>query len=74
MRIPGFTAEASLYRTGERFRAAGAYGREADGRRIITPQWYGCYCRPINSWSSICACCHSEGGVVNCSYSRAIKV
>ncbi len=61
MRMPGFTAEVSLYRTSERYRMLTA-GTLADGRDVV-PQWcysprpgqfcccypyLGCYCRTIH--------------------------
>jgi hypothetical protein len=47
MKMPGFTAEVSLYKTSERYQLAAGYTDPA-GRQVVIPQaWYCCIMRPF---------------------------
>jgi hypothetical protein len=51
LKMPGFTAEASLYHVSERYVANRTLAAQADGRKIL-PQQLQCY----QSGSDICCC------------------
>lgn len=64
MKMPGFTAEASLYRTGEQYHVAGS-GEAVKSSRMVSPQLlsigvgrgeYACYlgCRSRGASRSTC--------------------
>jgi hypothetical protein len=72
MNIPGFTAEASLYRKIERYRMAGAHA-QADG--AIQPAQRGnCYwdcmanCTDLDYYCSVNCNCFCRGGPPKCQY------
>jgi hypothetical protein len=50
---PGFTAEASLYRTSENYHMVGPFAFLADGREVL-PQW----CIPLPHGGRLCCICH----------------
>jgi hypothetical protein len=64
MRIPGFTAESSLYKTKTSYRASSFHGALSQGGGIVPQKGTACY--QCSSWllgSQYCC----DGGVVICT-------
>jgi len=70
MHIPGFTAEASLYTTEERYRQA-YFSTSVTDSGIVLPQFSVCHTEGVDTlcfscdcppWSEFCSCHRHAGG------------
>jgi hypothetical protein len=59
MTLPGFTAEASLSRTAERYRLRGTSNPGATRERVV-PQ--ACACGWVSGWGWVCYCAPGPHG------------
>jgi hypothetical protein len=61
MNLPGFNAEASLYRSGVGYRLAATRGPARAGVTRVTPQSSWCYNKCASFWSNCHETCRSVG-------------
>ncbi len=68
MNIPGFTADASLYKTRAHYIATGQTNR-ADGQKVITQLSLGSYTKHFN-WTWLCSldCWTDPTGHTDCKW------
>jgi hypothetical protein len=59
MNMPGFIAEASLYRTSEHYKLTRSWDGSA-GKQTIIPQWYCCIMRPPEPYGAIVVGCRGH--------------
>ncbi len=67
MRMPGFSAEASLYQSGAHYRAGVTLAGLRQGGEII-PQMQ-CITSPAEGWALCCSrvrCCYCDAGGCSC--------